>query len=320
MANKPNRFQGLMQTIRQESSPPPDETVEQLPTASNTPTGVVLVPLDKIHPDPDQPRRYFDEGELNKMAASMREIGVIDPLTVRPKPNSNDLEYDLLAGEKRWRSATIARLQMVPVRVFDVDDRTALDIKAISNLQRSDLNAWEETQAIMGMLMRNLEKSQEEVVSLLNQAANQKRGLTDNVVRKSDWQIVEDVFNLVGRLTPESFRKHRVPLLKLPKPIESVLRQGKLQYTKVNEILKLKSVEQQEALLDEVIAANLSVEEIRQRVRELRPSKTAKQQSPNLSERLTSVTRAIKQAKIWDDPKKQKRLEKLLGELENLLQ
>lgn len=94
------------------------------------------------------------------------------------------------------------------------------------------------------------------------------------------------------------------PLLKLPQSIESVLRQGKLQYTKVNEILKLKSVEQQQALLDEVMAANLSVEEIRQRVRELRPSKTAKEQSPNLSERLTSVTRAIKQAKVWHDPKK----------------
>lgn len=309
-----------MQTLRQESSPPTDTQVEQLPAASNTPIGVVLVPLDKIHPDPDQPRRYFDEGELQKMAASMREIGVIDPLTVRPKPNL-DSEYDLLAGEKRWRSATMAGLQKVPVRIFDVNDRTALDIKAISNLQRSDLNAWEETQAIMGMLMRNLEKSQEEVVSLLNQAANQKRGLTDNVVRKSDWEVVEDVFNLVGRLTPESFRKHRVPLLKLPTPIESVLRQGKLQYTKVNEILKLKSVEQQQVLLEEVLTANLSIEEIRQRVKELRPSKSLTQeQLPNFSERLTSVTRAIKQAKVWHDPKKQRKLEKLLGELENLLQ
>ncbi|MBD2184569.1 ParB/RepB/Spo0J family partition protein [Planktothrix sp. FACHB-1355] len=319
MANKPNRFHGLMQTIRQESSPLPDAQVEQLPTANNTLSGVVSVPPNKIYPDPDQPRRYFDEMELNKMAASMREIGVIDPLTVRPKPNS-DGEYDLLAGEKRWRSAIMAGLEMVPVCIFDVDDNTALDIKAISNLQRSDLNAWEETQAIMGMLMRNLESSQEEVVSLLNLAANQKRGITDNVVRNSDWQVVEDVFNLVGRLTPESFRKHRVPLLKLPRSIEQVLRQGKLQYTKVNEILKLKSLSQQEALLNEAIEANLSVEEIRQRVREMRPAKGGKEQSPNLSERLTSVTRAIKQAKVWHDPKKQKRLEKLLGELENLLQ
>lgn len=321
MADKPNRFKGLMQTIRQESSPLPDAAMEESDavveeTATTTASGVSLVPPNKIHPDPDQPRRYFDASELDKMAASMREVGVIDPISVRLRPNSN--EYDLLAGEKRLRSAIMAGLELVPVRVFVVDDKTAEDIKAISNLQRSDLNAWEETHAIMGMLMRNLNKSQQEIISLLNQAANQKRGLTDNVVRNEDWEVVEDVFNLVGRLTPESFRKHRVPLLKLPKPESDVLREGKLQYTKVNEILKLKSPEQRQSLLDEAIEANLSVEEIRLRVREMRPPKQTSNQS-NLSERLTDVTRAIKQAKVWDDPKKQKQLEKLLNQLENLL-
>lgn len=290
---------------------------QDLPSYPTTQPEIVMVERAKIHPDPNQPRRYFDEVELEKMAASMREVGIIDPLCVRPRPDSD--EYDLLAGERRLRSAGLAGIESVPVRIFDVDERTAEDIKAISNLQRSDLNAWEETQAIMGMLMRNLGKSQAEVVSLLNQAANQKRGLTGNVVRKEDWEVVEEVFDLVGRLTPESFRKHRVPLLKLPEPIQKVLRQGLLQYTKVNEILKIKEEHQQQALLQEAIENNLSVEEIRSRVKNLR-SKPADDTVPKLSERLTTVTRAIKQAKVWTDPDKQKQLEKLLNELENLLQ
>ncbi|NJL22829.1 MAG: ParB/RepB/Spo0J family partition protein, partial [Leptolyngbyaceae cyanobacterium SM1_3_5] len=166
------------------------------PLASIVPqsqTEVLWVPRLKIHRDLDQDRRYFDETELDNMAASMRSVGMIDPLSVRRRAGTEN-EYDLLAGEKRHRAAERAELDLVLVRIFEIDDQTADDIKSISNLQRSDLNAWEETAAIMKMLMRHLGRSQAEVISLLNQAANQKRGLTSNVVRKEDWTIIEDVF------------------------------------------------------------------------------------------------------------------------------
>lgn len=332
-SSKQNRFKGLMQVIRQESTAAEIQENElevsalqqeslSLATSSQAQPEVIWVQLSKIHRDLGQSRRYFDPDELNNMAASMKAVGVIDPLSVRFRPGTSD-EYDLLAGEKRHRSAEIAGLEKTPVRVFEVDDQTAEDIKAISNLQRSDLNKWEETNAIMGMLCRNLGKTQTEVVSLLNQAANQKRGLTDNVVRSEDWTTIEAVFTVVGRLTPESFRKHRVPLIKLPEHIQAVLQQGKLHYTKVNEILKVKDPEQQQQLLEKTIAQELSVNDVQAEVRALRQAKGiaegAEAGELPLPQRLTQVTQQLKKAKVWDDPKKKRRLEKLLSELSALV-
>jgi ParB family transcriptional regulator, chromosome partitioning protein len=173
----------------------------------------------------------------------------------------------------------------------------------------------------MGMLCRNLGKSQAEVSSLLNQAANQKRGLTDNVVRNDEWTIVEEVFRIVGRLTPESYRKHRIPLLKLPKTIQEVLQAGKLHYTKVNEILKVKDPEQQELLLKEVVEKDLSIGEIQECVKDLRSASKQSLEGTKISidKRLLAVSRQIEKTKVWQDPTKQKKLEKLLAELERLL-
>jgi ParB family transcriptional regulator, chromosome partitioning protein len=252
----------------------------------------------------------------------MKAVGVIDPLSVRLRPGTTD-EYELLAGEKRHRSAEIADLEKVPVRVFDVDDRVAEDIKAVSNLQRSDLNKWEETNAIMGMLCRNLGKSTVETIKLLNQAANQKRGITDNVVRNEDWAVVEDVFAIVGRLTPESFRKHRVPLLKLPDHIQAVLQQGKMHYTKINEILKVKDPEQQRQLLEQAIEQQLSVTDIQSKIKALRQDKDAPKSTDDevlLPERMTALTKQLKKSEIWKDPKKKQKLEKLLAELKSLME
>ncbi|GAB4440157.1 MAG: ParB/RepB/Spo0J family partition protein [Cyanobacteria bacterium J069] len=295
----------------------------QEPSLQSTPD-ILWIAHPKIHRDADQARRYFDPDELAKMARSMQAVGIIDPLSVRPSPRYPG-EYDLLAGEKRHRAAEIARLAEVPCRVFEVSDDIAEDIKAISNLQRGDLNKWEETSAIMGMLCRNLQKSPEEVVSLLNRASNQRRGLTDNVVRSEEWVIVEDVFNLVGRLTPESFRKHRVPLLKLPRSIQDILQQGKLSYTKVNEVLKVKDPEQQRHLLHEAIAANLSVDSIQARVKELRQTQSQLQkveitEPDRASARLSFVSKAIKRAKFWQDPQKSVRFQELLAEMERLIE
>jgi ParB family chromosome partitioning protein len=341
---KPNRFSGLMQTLKQESEGgKPSETdsseVESgsaskvlsglistsssvLPSASSSngapgsPTSLLAVPLAKIHPDPDQDRRYFDPIELANLATSIQSVGLIDPLTVRVRPSGTD-EYDLLAGEKRYRASKLARVKTILVRVLDVDDATADDIRSISNLQRSDLNAWEETRAIMRMLCRHLVRSQEEVISLLNQAANQKRGLTSNVVRKEDWAIVQDVFELTGRLTPESYRKHRLPLLRLPEHVEATLQQGSLHYTKVNEILKVKDPQLQQQILEAAATEGLSTDQIKSQVKSLRVSRQP--QTDTVAYRLTTVSKQLKQAKVWNDPARRKKLEKLLADMEALL-
>ncbi|MCB9563532.1 MAG: ParB/RepB/Spo0J family partition protein [Kofleriaceae bacterium] len=100
--------------------------------------------IEDVHPSPDQPRRRFDDAELDELATSIRAHGVIMPLVVRPRPGGG---YHLIAGERRWRASQRAGLHEVPVVVQDVDDRAAFERALVENLQRADLNAIEEASA-----------------------------------------------------------------------------------------------------------------------------------------------------------------------------
>ena len=122
---------------------------------------------------------------------------------------------------------------------------------------------------------------------------------------------------MAGRLSPESFRKHRLSLLRLPDYVQTVLQQGKLRYTKVNGILKVKDLIEQQELL-EAVAHNLSIDEIQKQVEVLHPVKA--DNSVNLPQRLVTVPKQLKQAKVWENPQKRKKLEKLLNEMERLLE
>jgi ParB family transcriptional regulator, chromosome partitioning protein len=101
------------------------------------------VPIEFLRPNPRNPRRNFAETELNELAASMRERGIIQPIVVRPlhgAPNS----YEIIAGERRWRAAQRAGLHEVPIVPLDVNDDEALQLAIIENVQRADLNPLEE--------------------------------------------------------------------------------------------------------------------------------------------------------------------------------
>ena len=109
------------------------------PVAQNTP--YKLLPIHKVEPNPDQPRRDFDEEELEALAESITVHGIIQPLTVRELSGGY---YQIIAGERRWRAARMANLQEVPVVVVEADDRKAMELALIENLQRQDLNPVEE--------------------------------------------------------------------------------------------------------------------------------------------------------------------------------
>ena len=100
-------------------------------------TGVRVIPVERITPNPEQPRIAFDETSLEELAASIREHGVLQPILVRPLGNN---EYQLIAGERRWRASKAAGNATIPALVEDIDDETALEISIIENLQREDLS------------------------------------------------------------------------------------------------------------------------------------------------------------------------------------
>lgn len=126
------------------------------------------VPIEKIHANPDQPRRTFNEGDLIDLARSIAVKGVIQPLIVRPDP-VNEGEYQIVAGERRWRAAQRAKLHKLPVLVRDLDDTEVLELAIIENIQRADLNAVEEAQGYR-QLMDKFGHTQEKMATALGKS------------------------------------------------------------------------------------------------------------------------------------------------------
>ncbi len=135
--------------------------------------GVSKLPLALIKPNPDQPRRYFDQVALDELAASIKEKGLLQPLMVRPKGDM----YELIAGERRYRASQQAGLREVPVVIRDISEREALELALIENLQREDLNAIEEAQGYRRLV--DMGMTQEEVA----QAVGKARVTVSNALR-----------------------------------------------------------------------------------------------------------------------------------------
>ena len=109
------------------------------------------VPIEFVSPNPKNPRRHFGEAELTDLAQSIREHGVVQPVVARPSP-SQPGRYEIIAGERRWRAAQRAGLTEIPLIVRDVNDRTALELAIIENVQRADLNPVEEAQGYQQLI------------------------------------------------------------------------------------------------------------------------------------------------------------------------
>jgi ParB family chromosome partitioning protein len=150
------------------------------------------VPIEQVRPNPNQPRRHFDQDELSELAASIREIGIIQPLVVRQV----DGGYEIVAGERRWRAAQMAQKHSVPVVVRDYAERDLLQIAIVENVQRADLNPIDEASGY-ATLIEQYGHSQEQVAD----AVGKSRSHIANLVRLL--QLPEPVRIMVidGRLT-----------------------------------------------------------------------------------------------------------------------
>lgn len=273
------------------------------------------IPLEKIILSNQQPRRYFDPQKLAGLVTSIKQHGILEPLLVRPLISGG---YELVAGERRYRAATQIGLDKVPAVIREMGDIDALQFALIENLQREDLNPVEETEGVLKLLALNLEKEETEIVSLLYRMLDEAKGkVPHNVMGNSEAAAVRQVFEGIALMEWQSFVSNRLPLLNLPEEVLSALRQGHIAYTKAQAIARLKDKAKCQALLEESIKENFSLSQIRERI-SMMLSKPEAELAP-LKARVDVTYRLVKQSKIWDDPKKKKRLEKLLAQMEALL-
>lgn len=126
---------------------------EEIAHAGEPADGVREIPIELVHSNPDQPRQSFREDEIATLADSIRDKGVLQPILVRPSPRTPG-EFEIVAGERRWRAAQLAGLRVMPALVRTLDDERALEISIVENVQREDLNAMEEAQAYRALMQR----------------------------------------------------------------------------------------------------------------------------------------------------------------------
>lgn len=185
--------------------------------------GYQMLPLHKVEPNPSQPRSDFDQEALQSLADSISVHGIVQPLTVRQLPNGY---YQIIAGERRWRAARLAGLSEVPAVIVEADDRKAMELALIENLQREDLNPVEE--------------------ALGYQTLMTEYGLTQ-----------EDTANQVGKSRPAVANALR--LLTLCPEVLNKLRAGEITAGHARAILTLKSEKKQQEAAQKIAALGLSV-------------------------------------------------------------
>ncbi|MDY6899602.1 MAG: ParB/RepB/Spo0J family partition protein [Cyanobacteriota bacterium] len=308
-----SKLQGVSALLGEEAAPNDTQNKNDAPSSS--------IAISAIKLPESQPRRYFDPNKLEKLSASIKELGILEPLLVRPLPKNN---YELVAGERRFKAAQMAGLTEVPVIVRDMDDAITHKVRLVENLQREDLNPLEETEGILELLAMQLDTSLDVVISYLNRMRNvcdrhkdEENEVRHNVMSQSETKLIEELFTSLGKMGWESFVKNRLPLLKLPLDVLQVLRQGELEYTKARAIAKVKDEKKRQDLIEVAIAENLSLTQINERVKAaLQVAATAHP----LKERYKIALPRLQKSKVWDNPKKQKTLEKLLSQIEALIE
>ena len=194
---------------------------------------VSTLPVSKVEPRRDQPRREFDPEAMEALAESIREYGLIQPITVRPLDRGY---YQIIAGERRWRAAREAGLKEIPVRILEADDRLAMELALVENLQREDLNPMEE-------------------------AAGYKKLMDEYALTQ------EEVAGRVGKSRPAVANALR--LLGLGEAVRKMVSDGTLSAGHARALLPLKAEAVQEKIAGEVIARELSVRQTEALVRSL---------------------------------------------------
>lgn len=195
-----------------------------------------LIPVEEIRPSPNQPRFEIKEDSLAELASSIRQKGLLQPVIVRRK----EWGYELVAGERRFRASLMAGLKEIPAIIRDVDDKEALEIALIENLQREDLNPLE-VATVYDRLVREFGYTHEE----LGRRLGVDRTSVTNYIR----------------------------LLRLPEDLKALIREGKLSSSHARTLLSLEDEKEQRRYAEFVTRGRMSVRELERRIRERKEEK-----------------------------------------------
>ena len=236
---------GLEALFGEESSTPAQSKYTSAPDRKALASGEVKIKITSIVPNSNQPRKVFEKEALDELTESIRQYGVLTPLIVK-RVGEN---YEIIAGERRWRASQAAGLKEVPVVVRDYDDQSTAEIALIENLQREDLNPIEEAQAYHE-LMETYHLNQEEIA----RKVSKNRSTITNALR----------------------------LLKLNKDVQQMLSDGLISGGHARAILGLEDERQQKQLAEETVQGRLSVREVEKKVKALTRKKkeTPEKQTP----------------------------------------
>lgn len=223
--------------------------------------GVNEIAMDQIHPNPNQPRKTFNEESLNELASSIKTHGVLQPIVLTKIGDS----YRIVAGERRFRAAKIAELKTIPAVIKDLTEKEVREIALIENLQREDLNPMEESEALYNLLTEN--------------------NLTQ-----------EALAHAIGKSRPAIANALR--LLTLPVEVQMLVRDLSLSTGHAKVLVSVKPAEVQIALAKEVVEKNLSVRDLEQRIADLQrekklPAQRVKTISPEFKALLADMQRVF---------------------------
>jgi ParB family chromosome partitioning protein len=257
-----NRFTPPAVGVTQTSSAPPQPSTATAPTvAPSAPSdGVMQLAIEKILPNPFQPRDDFDDEPLQELTESIRQRGIVQPLIVRKGANGN---FELIAGERRWRAAKNAGLATVPVLVRQATDQDALELALIENLQREDLNPIEEALAFE-QLATQFKLTQEAIAVKVGKS----RAAVANSMR----------------------------LLALPEDLRAWVAKGMLSVGHAKVILGLANADQQAYIASEVLRRNLTVRDTERAVEQVKAARAASRKVKASSQpEYTAVVNALQE-------------------------
>jgi ParB family chromosome partitioning protein len=243
------------------------------PEGTERPLGVRNIPLDRITPNPEQPRMNFDEAALAELASSIREHGVLQPILVRPIGEPH--RYQLVAGERRWRAAKAAELDVIPALIEQLDDETALEIGIIENLQREDLSPLEEA-----MIYDRMTHEHGYSVRRLAQKIGKDKGYVEN----------------------------RLRLAGAPTEIKQLVSLRKDTLSHAYELLKVEDPKKRRKLAEQVASGELSLVKLREKI-EGRPAR-----KPAASRAAVSEPEPEPEVELEEAPARRARAQGLVGD------